>query len=87
MGNTIQEGPNHTIVAHGEVVVCTVWSVPDMPAQEGARQAESMMHCLNSQVLLSSSPYRGMILNLVQGPPVFGPRTRDAIEGMIDAAR
>ncbi len=75
----LSEGDNHLISARHGLAICQVWTRPDLTAEDGARNARQMSEYLTTNVLASSSPYRGVIFDLRRGPPVFGPKTRESL--------
>lgn len=72
-------GDNHVISATNGLVVCEVWSRPELSADDGARNARDMVTFLTEKALRVGSPYVGMLFDLRRGPPVFGPKTRAAL--------
>ncbi len=77
------EGENHLISERDGLVVCQIWSRPDLTSEQGANNAQQMVSFLLDVVLRASSPYRGMIFDVRRGPPVFGPKTRDVLSGLL----
>lgn len=45
-----------------------------------------MSDYLSQNVLYPNSPYRGVIFDLRKAPPVFGPKTREALAGFFASA-
>lgn len=82
----LSEGDNHLISARQGLVVCQVWTRPDLSAEDGARNARQMSEYLARHALRPGTPYRGVIFDLRRGPPVFGPKTRETLAGFFSAA-
>ncbi len=82
----LSEGDNHLISARHGIATCQVWIRADLSPEEGARNARQMSDYLERNVLLTGSPYRGVIFDLRKAPPVFGPKTRQALAGFFAAA-
>lgn len=87
--------PDRLILAHGaifeifhsgEFAVCEVINRADVSAEEGARCATMMDETLTTRVLTPQSLYRGLLFDVRQGPPAFGPKTRAALERVFVAA-
>lgn len=79
-------GDNHLISARDGVVICQVWVREDLSAEQGAQNAKQLVDYLTGTALKRCPPYRGMIVDVRRGPPGFGPKTRDALVGLLDAA-
>lgn len=82
----LSSGDNHLISARDGLAICQVWSRPDLSPEDGARNAAQMSTFLTTHVLRPGSPYRGIIFDLRRGPPVFGPKTREALAGFFAGA-
>ncbi len=82
----LSEGDNHLISVRHGIVTCEVWVRADLTPEDGARNARQMSDYLTRGVLVPGSPYRGVIFDLRRGPPVFGPKTREALGGFFAAA-
>ena len=82
----LSEGDNHLISARHGIATCQVWIRADLSPEDGARNARQMSDYLERNVLLTGSPYRGVIFDLRKAPPVFGPKTRQALAGFFAAA-
>lgn len=82
----LSEGDNHLISARHGIATCQVWVRPDLSPEDGARSARQMSDYLSQNVLYPDSPYRGVIFDLRKAPPVFGPKTREALAGFFAAA-
>jgi hypothetical protein len=80
-------GDNHLISARDGVVICQVWVREDLNAEQGAQNAKQLVDYLTGTALKRSPPYRGMIVDVRRGPATFGPKTRAALVGLLDAAR
>jgi hypothetical protein len=80
-------GDNHLISARDGVVICQVWVREDLNAEQGAQNAKQLVDYLTGTALKRSPPYRGMIVDVRRGPATFGPKTREALVGLLDAAR
>ena len=82
----LAQGAIFEIRQHGEIVVCEVINRTDVSAEEGARCAALMHEALTTRVLTATSLYRGLLFDVRQGPPAFGPKTRAALERVFIAA-
>jgi len=82
----LSQGDNHLISARDGLAICQVWLRPDLSADEGAKSAGQMSEFLTKNVLRPGTAYRGIIFDMRRGPPVFGPKTRDALAGFFAAA-
>jgi hypothetical protein len=78
----LAEGPIFKIVAEGTVATCTVVNRTDVSPEEGARCAQEMRDVLLGRVIPRGSVYVGFVFDVTNGPAVFGPRTRAALEEM-----
>lgn len=67
------------IVEHRNVVTLRILSRPDVSAEEGAQAAGILREVLLGQVLHPESSHYGVILDLRDGPAMFGPRTRQEL--------
>lgn len=77
------EGDNHLISERDGVAICQVWTRPDLSSEEGAKNARQMVSYLTDVVLRPGTSYRGLIIDVRRGPPVFGPKTRTALVGLL----
>lgn len=82
----LAEGAIFKIVAEAHVATCTVVNRIDVSAEEGARCAAEMRHVLLGKVISRDSPYVGFVFDVTQGPTVFGPKTRAALEELFRGA-
>ena len=82
----LSEGDNHLISARQGIATCQVWVRPDLSPEDGARSARQMSDYLAQHVLHPDSPYRGVIFDLRKAPPVFGPKTQEALAGFFSSA-
>ena len=82
----LARGANFEITAERGIVRLTVVNRPEVDREEGARCAQLMHDTLASRVLLVRSPYRALVLDVRQGPEVFGPKTRASLEELFRAA-
>jgi len=82
----LAEGPIFKIVAEGTVATCSVVNRTDVSPEEGARCAQEMREVLMGKVIPRGSAYVGFVFDVTLGPPVFGPRTRVALEAMFSEA-
>jgi hypothetical protein len=83
----LAQGAIFVIRQSGELAVCEVVNRQDVSAEEGARCASVMHEVLTTRVLTAHSLYRGLMFDVRQGPPVFGPKTRAALELIFVHAR
>jgi hypothetical protein len=77
----LSEGDNHLISVRQSIATCQVWVRADLSPEDGARNARQMSEYLTQHVLYPGAPYRGVIFDLRKAPPVFGPKTREALSG------
>jgi hypothetical protein len=82
-GMRLAEGENHLISQRDGLAICQVWTRPDLSSEEGAKNAGQMVSYLLDVVLRVGTAYRGLILDVRRGPPVFGPTTRDVLAGLL----
>ncbi|HEX5101002.1 MAG TPA: hypothetical protein VFV94_15940 [Polyangiaceae bacterium] len=82
----LSEGDNHLISVRHGIATCQVWVRADLSPEDGARSARQMSDYLTKNVLHPGSPYRGVIFDLRKAPPVFGPKTREALSGFFSSA-
>jgi hypothetical protein len=82
----LSEGENHVISERDGFAVCQIWSRPDLSSEEGAKNAAQMVAFLKTRVLQEGTKYRGLIFDVRRGPPVFGPKTRTVLEGLLARA-
>ena len=82
----LAQGPIFEISAQDGVATCAVINRPNVSAEEGARCANQMNEVLTTLVLTPFSAYRGLLFDVRQGPPAFGPKTRAALELVFAAA-
>jgi hypothetical protein len=82
----LARGANFEITADAGIVRLTVINRPEVDRDEGARCAQLMHDTLASRVLLARSPYRCLVVDVRQGPEVFGPKTRASLEELFRAA-
>src|SRR5690242_18375304 len=82
----LAQGPIFTIRGDGDFASCEVINRTDVSADEGARCAATMHEVLSARVLSPLSSYRGLLFDVRQGPPAFGPKTRGALERLFAAA-
>jgi hypothetical protein len=82
----LAQGAIFEIVATGKMVTLEIVNRGDVTAEEGARCANQMNDVLTSRVLSARSPYRGVLVDVRNGPRAFGPKTRAALERVFAAA-
>ena len=82
----LASGANFEITAERGVVRLTVINRPEVDRDEGARCAQLMHETLTSRVLIGRSPYKALVIDVRQGPEVFGPKTRASLEELFRAA-
>lgn len=76
----------HLVRAVGPVVWCVVTVPARTPPAAGAAAAQRAGEFLVANVLQRRSPWLGLILDVRQGPSVFGPITRDVSVRMLTSA-
>ncbi|MEM9191751.1 MAG: hypothetical protein AAGF12_21445 [Myxococcota bacterium] len=74
------------VVAQGRLVTCTLGQHPEVSLQDGANAAKQLSELLRYRIFPSST-FDGLILDARDGPPVFGPSTRESLAKMLDGAR
>ena len=79
----LTEGENHLISARDGLVVCQIWTRTDLSSEQGARNAQQMVAFMMNDVLRVATTYRGIIFDVRRGPPVFGPKTREALAALL----
>jgi hypothetical protein len=82
----LAEGENHLISARDGLAICQIWTRPDLSSEEGAKNAQQMVAFMLNDVLRIGTKYRGVIFDVRRGPPVFGPKTRDVLAGLLARA-
>jgi hypothetical protein len=78
----LKEGENHIISERDGLVICQVWTRPDLSSEQGAKNAQEMVTFIRDLVLHAGTRYRGIIFDVRRGPPVFGPKTRETFAGL-----
>ena len=79
----LAEGENHLISARDGLVICQIWTRPDLSSEEGAKNAQQMVAFMMDEVLRVGTAYRGIVFDVRRGPPVFGPKTRATLAGLL----
>lgn len=77
------EGDNHLISERDGLVICQVWTRPDLSPEAGAKSAEQMTAYMMNVVLRPGTPYRGIIFDVRRGPTLFGPKTRETLTRLL----
>lgn len=80
----LKEGDNHLISERDGLAICQVWTRPDLSAEQGAKNAQEMVAFLQEVVLRPGTRFRGLIFDVRRGPPVFGPKTREALAAFLE---
>lgn len=75
------------VAVKADVVWVIVENREDVEPAEGADCARRMADLLVAEILVPSSPYLGVIMDVRRGPVVFGPNTRDVMERAMRAAQ
>jgi hypothetical protein len=76
----------HVIRAVGRVVWCRVSVPKQTPPAVGASAAQRAGDYMITNVLQRRSPWLGLILDVRQGPSVFGPITRAVTVRLLESA-
>ena len=76
------EGGNYRIELDDKTAHCRVWTRPDVDSQTGAGYAREKIGHFQA---LARGLADCMILDLIDAPPVAGPKTQEAIGEMLDA--
>ncbi len=79
----LKEGDNHLISERDGLAVCQIWTRPDLSSEQGAKNAQEMVLFMQDVVLRIGTQYRGIIFDVRRGPPVFGPKTREVLAGLL----
>jgi hypothetical protein len=77
---TLATGAIYAITEEDAIVSCAVVNRVDISPNEGATCAQQMHSFLSGSVLSDRSRYLGLIFDVREGPAVFGPQTRAALE-------
>jgi hypothetical protein len=77
---TLASGAIYAITEEDQIVSCAVVNRLDITPNEGAACAQQMHSFLSQSVLSDGSAYLGLIFDVREGPAVFGPQTRAALE-------
>jgi len=77
MPTEVARSDNHVITADGGVLTCRIFSRPELTAEEGATSARRLADTLVAEVSRPGSPVSALLLDMRDGPSVFGPVTRD----------
>lgn len=77
---TLLKGSIFEISDDGPVVWCRIEARPEITPTEGAQAAETIASFLIQRVMNASSEYRALVFDVREGPAVFGPTTRAALE-------
>ena len=78
----LKEGDNHLISERDGLAICQVWVRPDLSTEQGAKNAQEMVAFIQDIVLRPGTKFRGLIFDVRRGPPVFGPKTREALAAL-----
>ncbi len=79
----LSEGENYVISERDGLAVCQVWSRPELSSEDGAKNAAQMVAFLRDRVLRAGARFRGVIFDVRRAPPVFGPKTRETLAGLL----
>jgi hypothetical protein len=79
----LAEGDNHLISERDGLVVCQIWTRPELSSEEGAKNARQMVAYMTDVVLRVGTSCRGIIFDVRRGPTVFGPKTRETLAGLL----
>jgi hypothetical protein len=82
MTERLKEADNYAIDLEGSLVVCRVWSRPDLSSERGAELAQDKIKWFKA---LAAGDARGLLLDLSEAPRVTGPRTQEALGAMFSA--
>ena len=85
-GPTLLQDELHVVRSVGRVVWCEVIIPKTTQPVAGAEAAKRVGKYLIGQVLHRRSPWLGLILDVRQGPSVFGPITRDVCMNLFQHA-
>ena len=85
-GVTLLQDELHVVRSVGRVVWCDVTIPKTTQPVAGAEAAKRVGNYLISQVLQRRSRWLGLILDVRQGPSVFGPITRDVCMKLFTSA-
>jgi hypothetical protein len=79
----LTEGENYLISERDGLVICQIWTRPDLSSEQGAQNAKQMVTYFMDTVLRVGTTYRGVIFDVRRGPPVFGPKTREVLAALL----
>jgi hypothetical protein len=79
----LSQGDNFVISERDRLAVCQIWVRSDLTTEQGAKNADDMVSYLANTVLCVGTSYRGVILDVRRGPPVWGPKTRAALTSLV----
>lgn len=69
-----------------DVVRCRVWRDPHVDEAVGARSASEMSAALATHALHPSAPCPGLVFDVREGPPAFGPKTEASLRSLLSSA-
>ncbi len=78
----LTEGDDYSIDREGSLVLCRVWSRPDLSSSDGAELARQKIGWFRR---LAISDARALLFDLSEAPRVTGPQTEQALGEMIAA--
>jgi hypothetical protein len=78
----ILSGPIYEIRLEPPVAHCRVWTRTDIDATTGAVCAKEMRDAISEHVVRGFG-FRGVIFDVREGPPAFGPKTQVALTELI----
>jgi len=82
MAELYAEGGNYRIELEHRAAYCRVWTRRDVDSETGAGYARDKIQHFEA---LARGPADSMILDLIDAPPVAGPKTQGAIGEMLGA--
>ena len=75
-------GRNYRFYKTSDLVLCRILQRRELTSVEGAQCAEEISQ--TARRLTAESSARGLIFDIRQAPPVFGPKTEAALRGMFE---
>jgi hypothetical protein len=75
------EGVNHRVVLEGTIVRMRVWKAPQIPSDDAAADFALLVE----RVIPLAAQTSALVLDVIDAPPVAGPKTQAALESLFAA--
>jgi hypothetical protein len=82
----LAEGTVFQIRREGTLAVCEMKNADSVAPEEGARCAQLIRNTLTGDVITRNSDYSALLIDVRQGPPAFGPKTRSELATIFERA-